>query len=56
MGMNRHETGTLLLKKPGRMRWTYAKPAGKLFVLDGNFRLLLRARRFADSADPGQTA
>ena len=37
MGMNRHETGTLLLKKPGRMRWTYAKPAGKLFVLDGRF-------------------
>ncbi len=37
MGMNRHETGTLLLKKPGRMRWTYAKPAGKLFVLDGKY-------------------
>ncbi len=37
MGMNRHESGTLLLKKPGRMRWTYAKPAGKLFVLDGKF-------------------
>jgi outer membrane lipoprotein carrier protein len=37
MGMNRHESGTLLMKKPGRMRWTYAKPAGKLFVLDGKF-------------------
>jgi outer membrane lipoprotein carrier protein len=37
MGMNRQETGTLLLKKPGRMRWTYAKPAGKVFVLDGKF-------------------
>lgn len=35
MGMNRSESGTLLLKKPGRMRWTYAQPAGKLFVLDG---------------------
>ncbi len=37
MGMNREESGTLLLKKPGRMRWTYAKPAGKLFVLDGKY-------------------
>jgi outer membrane lipoprotein carrier protein len=35
MGMNRRESGTLLLKKPGRMRWTYQQPAGKLFVLDG---------------------
>jgi outer membrane lipoprotein carrier protein len=37
MGMNREESGTLLLKKPGRMRWSYAKPAGKLFVLDGKY-------------------
>lgn len=36
MGMDRHESGVLLLKKPGRMRWTYSKPAGKLFVLDGH--------------------
>lgn len=35
MGMNRTEAGVLLLKKPGRMRWTYSKPAGKLFILDG---------------------
>lgn len=35
MGMNRTETGTLLLKKPGKMRWNYAAPEGKLFVLDG---------------------
>jgi outer membrane lipoprotein carrier protein len=35
MGMHRQESGTLLLKKPGKMRWTYAQPAGKLFVLDG---------------------
>jgi outer membrane lipoprotein carrier protein len=40
MGMDRTETGTLLLKKPGRMRWSYeadGKPTGKLFVLDGKF-------------------
>ena len=37
MGMNREEQGTLLLKKPGRMRWSYAEPAGKVFVLDGKF-------------------
>jgi outer membrane lipoprotein carrier protein len=36
MGMNRREAGVLLLKKPGRMRWTYSNPAGKLFVLDGH--------------------
>ncbi len=35
MGMNRRESGVLLLKKPGRMRWTYTDPDGKLFVLDG---------------------
>jgi len=33
--MNRKESGVLLLKKPGRMRWTYTDPDGKLFVLDG---------------------
>jgi outer membrane lipoprotein carrier protein len=35
MGMDRTETGTLLLRKPGRMRWAYDMPAGKIFVLDG---------------------
>jgi outer membrane lipoprotein carrier protein len=37
LGMNRAEEGTLLLKKPGRMRWSYAAPVGKVFVLDGKF-------------------
>jgi len=37
MGLNRTESGTLLLKKPGRMRWMYDQPAGKVFVLDGKF-------------------
>jgi outer membrane lipoprotein carrier protein len=37
MGMDRTEEGTLLLKKPGRMRWSYAAPVGKVFVLDGRF-------------------
>ena len=37
MGMDRSEEGTLLLKKPGRMRWSYAVPVGKVFVLDGKF-------------------
>ena len=35
MGMDKTESGTLVLKKPGRMRWTYDQPAGKVFVLDG---------------------
>jgi outer membrane lipoprotein carrier protein len=37
MGMRRTESGTLLLVKPGRMRWEYAQPAGKLFLLDGKY-------------------
>jgi outer membrane lipoprotein carrier protein len=37
MGMDRHENGVLLLEKPGRMRWNYAEPQGKVFVLDGRF-------------------
>ncbi len=42
MGLSRTESGTLLLRKParlagaGQMRWTYSKPAGKLFILDGH--------------------
>jgi outer membrane lipoprotein carrier protein len=37
MGMDRTESGTLLLKKPGRMRWNYDQPVGKVFVLDGKY-------------------
>lgn len=37
MGIHRAESGTLLLLKPGRMRWDYTVPAGKLFLLDGKF-------------------
>ena len=35
MGTDRTESGTLLLRKPGRMRWAYDTPAGKLFLLNG---------------------
>jgi outer membrane lipoprotein carrier protein len=37
LGMRRTESGTLLLQKPGRMRWDYSSPAGKLFLLDGKY-------------------
>ena len=37
LGMHRQESGTLLLSKPGRMRWDYTSPAGKLFLLDGKY-------------------
>ena len=37
MGLTRTESGTLTLKKPGRMLWAYDSPAGKVFVLDGHF-------------------
>lgn len=29
------ESGTLNLRKPGRMRWDYSSPAGKVFLSDG---------------------
>jgi outer membrane lipoprotein carrier protein len=35
VGLDRTETGKLTLRKPGRMRWAYDTPAGKLFILDG---------------------
>jgi outer membrane lipoprotein carrier protein len=31
----RTESGILMLRKPGQMRWAYSEPAGKLFVSDG---------------------
>jgi outer membrane lipoprotein carrier protein len=31
----RTESGALAMKKPGRMRWDYAQPEGKLFLSDG---------------------
>jgi outer membrane lipoprotein carrier protein len=34
-GRSRTEAGNLYLRKPGRMRWQYTRPAGKLFVSDG---------------------
>jgi outer membrane lipoprotein carrier protein len=37
MGLDRTESGTLLLRKPGLMRWSYDTPPGKVFVLDGHF-------------------
>jgi outer membrane lipoprotein carrier protein len=37
MGIHRKESGTLLLRKPGKMRWDYDHPAGKVFVLDGRY-------------------
>jgi outer membrane lipoprotein carrier protein len=37
-GIQRSENGTLMLRKPGRMRWDYLQPVkGKLVVSDGTF-------------------
>lgn len=33
----RVESGRLVLRKPGRMRWEYAQPPGKLFLCDGRW-------------------
>jgi outer membrane lipoprotein carrier protein len=37
LGVRRTESGTLLMLKPGRMKWDYSSPASKLFLLDGKF-------------------
>jgi outer membrane lipoprotein carrier protein len=37
LGVRRTESGTLLLEKPGHMRWDYASPQGKIFLLDGKY-------------------
>jgi outer membrane lipoprotein carrier protein len=34
-GMDRTESGTVWLKKPGKMRWEYRSPKEKLFVSNG---------------------
>lgn len=34
-GMGRNESGTLWIKKPGKMRWDYISPQKKIFVTDG---------------------
>lgn len=36
-GHKRTEKGELYLRKPGRMRWVYSSPAGKLFGTDGKY-------------------
>jgi outer membrane lipoprotein carrier protein len=37
LGVKKTESGTLLLQKPGQMRWDYSSPDGKLFLLDGKY-------------------
>ena len=37
LGVQRKESGTLLLRKPGRMVWQYSVPPGKIFLLDGKY-------------------
>jgi outer membrane lipoprotein carrier protein len=41
LGMHRNESGAMLLRKPGRMKWEYqssqGKASGKVFVLDGKY-------------------
>ena len=38
------ETGTLTLRKVGKMRWDYRQPAGKLFISDGKTVYLFSKR------------
>ncbi len=37
---HRTEGGRLELRKPGKMRWDYTQPAGKLFLSDGKYLYL----------------
>ena len=51
-GMDRTESGTLWLKKPGKMRWEYRSPEEKLFVGDGkNLWLYLPAEKQVRRSD-----
>lgn len=34
-GMDRSESGTLWIRRPGNMRWEYRQPRAKLFITDG---------------------
>jgi len=34
------ESGELYLRKPGKMRWDYSNPTGKLFISDGKYLYL----------------
>lgn len=36
-GQSRRESGRLLLRKPGKMRWDYSAPERKLFISDGKW-------------------
>ncbi len=44
------ERGTVSVKKPGRMRWTYTAPEKKEFVSDGREGLFLHSRRIGRSS------
>jgi outer membrane lipoprotein carrier protein len=35
-GIERSESGTMWLKKPGKMRWDYTSPRKKIFLIDGS--------------------
>jgi outer membrane lipoprotein carrier protein len=37
LGLRRTESGAMLLVKPGRMKWQYSQPAGKIFLIDGKY-------------------
>ena len=39
-GISQPESGVLYLRKPGRMRWDYTQPKGKLWVADGKYHYL----------------
>src|SRR5882724_7689747 len=45
----RTESGILLLRKPGKMRWDYTQPQGKLVVSDGKSFLSTRRPKTAPS-------
>ncbi len=60
LGRKREESGTLLVKKPGKMRWNYKKPEEKLFISNGvRFYQYIPADRqvvVADAPDEGEPA
>ena len=54
LGMTKTESGTLFLRKPGRMMWQLQLAAGKDLSPRRQIRVVLRAGRRAGAAHPGE--
>ena len=52
----RRESGRLLLKKPGKMKWNYTAPEEKLFISDGKYLFeYVKADNYATRSDVAES-